>query len=796
MRKGRLLKPIIALITTLLLCQVFTQKALGTALSIWKPGTLEATHIHTILTSPYGIFAGKFDSRAIFPMPYNGIYKSIDIGNTWNESGLNKKGVTSLTYKNSKLYAATYYTDNTPAGVYSSSDFGNTWTHSGLQYSGLSITSTSKAILFGTAANGLYRSEDDGAAWQQVIGNGFAPGIKALAGYNHYALAASNNNKVYLSENDGESWAEITFLADKTISALFINDKVMLAGTSNNSGMFRSTDKGKTWNKLISWPDKSVQAFAQFKYSLFVSSFSTNYNTFGVFRSDDNGLTWFDISEGLANLNQGFVSLASVFASQNKLFLGFQDQGIFTYEIPKPNSPTVPFLDLPWQYNNFKLDAQKIYSFFDHKYPLLGYCCKNEPEDAKTTTLNFYGSEKPQPYVYYSSHNGMDFSLPFGQKVLAAASGYAKYSFSPLTGNMIKIDHGNGFETWYMHLQGTGLIVSKSEEKRFVNKGDIIGFVGMTGNTTGPHLHFSVIRDKDGNNKFDDFPDGLVDPYGWMPDNKSDPWEEFLWVDTLGTHKGNKSYYLWEKELSGGTSIINKKSTSITSDNINLTIPQNLTEKTGTFDIRSLPFLNFLNFKWVRGLGFLASSYDITGQEIKEFDGEYKMSLDYANLDISNILEDSLLVYRWSENTKGFEPLTSNVNKESKKIIAYTNKTGEFAVFGVEKDTEPPSTTYKIEGNFENSVYTTDVLVTLESSDNQGGLGVENIYYSLDDGINWEKYEGTLNFFEDSDYKIIYKAEDKAQNMEAPKELEFKLRNRGFTKVLRIVNGGFETGTW
>jgi murein DD-endopeptidase MepM/ murein hydrolase activator NlpD len=56
-------------------------------------------------------------------------------------------------------------------------------------------------------------------------------------------------------------------------------------------------------------------------------------------------------------------------------------------------------------------------------------------------------------------------------------------------GNMILIDHGNGYQTRYGHL--SAFIVGAGDS---VKKGQLIGRVGSTGNSTGPHLHFEIIQ--------------------------------------------------------------------------------------------------------------------------------------------------------------------------------------------------------------------------------------------------------------------------------------------------------------
>ena len=86
------------------------------------------------------------------------------------------------------------------------------------------------------------------------------------------------------------------------------------------------------------------------------------------------------------------------------------------------------------------------------------------------------------------AHTGTDIACAFGTKIKAVADGtvvFAQYNGS--YGNLVKIDHGNGVETWYAHCNK---LYAKVGQK--ISSGDIIAEVGMTGNTTGPHLHLEI----------------------------------------------------------------------------------------------------------------------------------------------------------------------------------------------------------------------------------------------------------------------------------------------------------------
>jgi len=91
---------------------------------------------------------------------------------------------------------------------------------------------------------------------------------------------------------------------------------------------------------------------------------------------------------------------------------------------------------------------------------------------------------------FWKGHRAIDIGAPLGTPIYAADSGYvAVAGWSDVGyGRMVIIDHGNNFQTLYAHMQ-----VFYVEAGQSVGKGQKIGVVGSTGNSTGPHLHFEII---------------------------------------------------------------------------------------------------------------------------------------------------------------------------------------------------------------------------------------------------------------------------------------------------------------
>ena len=108
---------------------------------------------------------------------------------------------------------------------------------------------------------------------------------------------------------------------------------------------------------------------------------------------------------------------------------------------------------------------------------------------SKNDITSFFGEKSKRPKTKTSvAHTGIDIRAKIGTLVIATADGtIAKASMEGDWGNLIVMTHTDGYETWYAHLNGFNV-----SEKQAVEKGDIIGYVGNTGLSTGSHLHYEV----------------------------------------------------------------------------------------------------------------------------------------------------------------------------------------------------------------------------------------------------------------------------------------------------------------
>jgi murein DD-endopeptidase MepM/ murein hydrolase activator NlpD len=89
-------------------------------------------------------------------------------------------------------------------------------------------------------------------------------------------------------------------------------------------------------------------------------------------------------------------------------------------------------------------------------------------------------------------HQGLDISLEKGQPVYATADGSVETAtYSGDYGNMIVVDHGFGLSTRYGHLSRFAVKAGDA-----VKRGEVLGYVGSTGRSTGPHLHYEILANK------------------------------------------------------------------------------------------------------------------------------------------------------------------------------------------------------------------------------------------------------------------------------------------------------------
>ncbi len=156
----------------------------------------------------------------------------------------------------------------------------------------------------------------------------------------------------------------------------------------------------------------------------------------------------------------------------------------------------------PIKYVSINLSGNKL-NFFNYKdkFGLPQYYDEHGKSSKRTimkTPINGarlssrYGNRKHPILGYTKMHRGLDFAAPSGTPVFAAGDGFIeKAGWNGSYGKYIRIRHTGTYKTAYAHLSGFHKNVRIGKR---VLQGKIIGYVGTTGRSTGPHLHYEVIK--------------------------------------------------------------------------------------------------------------------------------------------------------------------------------------------------------------------------------------------------------------------------------------------------------------
>ncbi len=135
----------------------------------------------------------------------------------------------------------------------------------------------------------------------------------------------------------------------------------------------------------------------------------------------------------------------------------------------------------------FKKDEEE---FFDIKGKSITKSLMKTPINGARLSSSF-GMRKHPILGYNKMHRGTDFAAPSGTPIMASGSGtVTRARWCGGGGNCVKIKHNSTYETIYAHMKA---FAKGIKEGRKVKQGQIIGYVGSTGMSTGPHLHYEVI---------------------------------------------------------------------------------------------------------------------------------------------------------------------------------------------------------------------------------------------------------------------------------------------------------------
>ena len=138
---------------------------------------------------------------------------------------------------------------------------------------------------------------------------------------------------------------------------------------------------------------------------------------------------------------------------------------------------------------NFKDSANDI-GYYDIKGKSIVKSLMKTPINGARLSSS-YGMRKHPILGYNKMHRGTDFAAPSGTPIMASGSGtVTRARWCGGGGNCVKIKHNSTYETIYAHMKGFARGIKEGKK---VKQGQIIGYVGSTGMSTGPHLHYEVV---------------------------------------------------------------------------------------------------------------------------------------------------------------------------------------------------------------------------------------------------------------------------------------------------------------
>lgn len=166
----------------------------------------------------------------------------------------------------------------------------------------------------------------------------------------------------------------------------------------------------------------------------------------------------------------------------------------------------------------YYLDDKKASGYFDDEGKSLRKTFLKAPLNYKRISSHFSYARKHPVYHVVRPHTGVDYAAPAGTPVVALGDGVVTFrAYKGGGGNTIRIRHNSTYETGYLHLSkyAKGLKVGQ-----YVKQGEVIGYVGSTGASTGPHLDFRVWKNGTPVNPLtldspsaEPVPNDLIEPY-------------------------------------------------------------------------------------------------------------------------------------------------------------------------------------------------------------------------------------------------------------------------------------------
>lgn len=195
----------------------------------------------------------------------------------------------------------------------------------------------------------------------------------------------------------------------------------------------------------------------------------------------------------IQKLKDHFMEMATPSAVKSQIPGGNAKGGPLKLVITKKNNDAdlISALDESLQdVSSFKKSVEEINALWAKQLAWLNTLPTGTPVKGGYNLSSGYGLRIDPFTQAMAKHEGLDFAAPVGTPIIASAHGViSRAGWDSQYGNVVEINHAEGFKTRYAH--ASQLLVRTGQT---VKKGDMIAKVGNTGRSSGPHLHYEVIR--------------------------------------------------------------------------------------------------------------------------------------------------------------------------------------------------------------------------------------------------------------------------------------------------------------
>jgi photosystem II stability/assembly factor-like uncharacterized protein len=265
--------------------------------------------------------AGSGSSTVFASIGYNGVYKSIDNGAHWVQSGLYGNPIGNFYFSSNSVYA----TDQN-SGIYRSKDNGSTWTKL-LPDNFIWSMGTKGINLYAAIYDTLPRiimSVNNGSTWTTINDPLTLNSYNAFASNNNYVFAAGYENVIRSSDN-GSHWTNISngLPPGTSYNCMAAYNSNIFLGAGGSAGIYRSTNNGLNW--IFSGLDNLNIASFSFCGNVLLA-LTTDFDgsrAHGIYRSTDFGSTWI-----LSNNDIVSTNINSLGANNNFVFAGMGEMGL------------------------------------------------------------------------------------------------------------------------------------------------------------------------------------------------------------------------------------------------------------------------------------------------------------------------------------------------------------------------------------------------------------------------------------------------------------------------------------